>query len=94
MPALLLRAHETDTNAWYPVATSQPLASVLSVDSAAALTPIINSVEKVPNLCYMSKSSCEQGAGGTRNDEAGSGAKEMDCSASTGIRLVMKEYGD
>jgi hypothetical protein len=29
MPALLVRAHETDTNAWYPVATSQPLASTV-----------------------------------------------------------------
>jgi hypothetical protein len=56
--------------------------------------PIIDSVEKVPNLGYMSESSCEQEAGGTRNDEAGSGAKEMDCSASTWIRLRMEQCGD
>ena len=29
MPALLVRAHEPDTNAWYPVATSQPRASAV-----------------------------------------------------------------
>jgi hypothetical protein len=29
MQALLVRAHETDTNVWYPVATSQPLASAV-----------------------------------------------------------------
>jgi hypothetical protein len=29
MPALLVRAHETDTNAWYPVAPTQPLASAV-----------------------------------------------------------------
>ena len=29
MPALLVRAHKTDTNAWYPVATSQPRASAV-----------------------------------------------------------------
>jgi hypothetical protein len=29
MPALLVRAHETNTNAWYPVATSQPRASAV-----------------------------------------------------------------
>ena len=27
MPALLVRAHKTDTNAWYPVAATQPRAS-------------------------------------------------------------------
>jgi len=31
MQALLVRAHETDTNAWYPVATSQPLASTVRI---------------------------------------------------------------
>ena len=64
------------------------------MDRAAALTPIIDCVEKDQNLDYMNESPCEQEAGGTRNDEAGSGAKEMDGSASTGIRLVMKEYVD
>jgi hypothetical protein len=29
MPALLVRAHETDTNAWYPVAPTQPRASTV-----------------------------------------------------------------
>jgi hypothetical protein len=29
MPALLVRAHETDTNTWYPVAPTQPLASAV-----------------------------------------------------------------
>jgi hypothetical protein len=29
MLALLVRAHKTDTNAWYPVATSQPRASAV-----------------------------------------------------------------
>ena len=29
MPALLVRAHKTDTNAWYPVAASQPRASTV-----------------------------------------------------------------
>jgi hypothetical protein len=29
MPALLERAHETDTNAWYPVAPTQPRASAV-----------------------------------------------------------------
>jgi hypothetical protein len=69
MPALLVRAHETDTNAWYPVAPTQPQ-PVLSVDSAAALTPIIRGVEKDLNLGNMSESSCEQKRRGTRNDEA------------------------
>jgi hypothetical protein len=43
---------------------------VLSVDSAAALTPIIDGVEKDLNLGIMSGSSCEQKRRGTRNDEA------------------------
>jgi hypothetical protein len=29
MPVLLVRAHETDTNAWYPVAPTQPRASAV-----------------------------------------------------------------
>jgi hypothetical protein len=36
---------------------------VLSVDSAAALTPIIDGVENDPNLGNMSGSSCEQKRG-------------------------------
>ena len=40
MQALLVRAHETDTNAWYPVAPSHSPGPAPSVDSAAALTPI------------------------------------------------------
>jgi hypothetical protein len=63
MPALLVRAHETDTNAWYPVAPSHSPGQALSVDSAAALMPIIYSVEKDPNLGNMSGSSCEQKRG-------------------------------
>ena len=63
MPALLVRAHETDTNAWYPVAPSHSPGPALSVDSATALMPIIDCVEKDPNLGNMSGSSCEQKRG-------------------------------
>jgi hypothetical protein len=73
MQALLVRAHETDTNAWYPVATSQPRASAVRRQCRG-----INAHHRLrregSNLGYMSKSSCGQEAGGTRNDEAGSGA--------------------
>jgi hypothetical protein len=69
MPALLVRAHETDTNTWYLSPHHSP-GPALSVDSAAALTLIIDCVEKDQNLDYMNESSCEQEAGGTRNDEA------------------------
>ncbi len=34
MPALLVRAHETDTNAWYPVAPSHSPGPALSVTPA------------------------------------------------------------
>ena len=63
MPALLVRAHETDTNAWYPVAPSHSPWPALSVDSAAALTPIIDCVENDLNLGNMCGSSCEQKRG-------------------------------
>jgi hypothetical protein len=59
MPALLARAHETDTNAWYPVAPSHSPGPALSMDSAAALKPIIDGVENDPDLGKMSGSSCE-----------------------------------
>jgi hypothetical protein len=51
MLALLVRAHETDTNAWYLSPHQSPRAGpALSVDSAAAVTPIIDGVGKVPKL--------------------------------------------
>jgi hypothetical protein len=43
MPALLVRAHETDTNAWYQAPHHSP-GLALSIDSAAAFMPIIDGV--------------------------------------------------
>jgi len=63
MQALLVRAHETDTNAWYPVAPSHSPGPALSVDSPTALMPIIDCVENDPDLGNMSGSSCEQKRG-------------------------------
>jgi len=56
MPALLVRAHQ-DTNAWCPVAATQPRAGTCPKDSAAAM-PIID-VEAKKRLQSNKQSGCK-----------------------------------
>jgi hypothetical protein len=82
MPALLVRVHETDTNAWYPVAPTQPRASAvrrqrrgINAHQRCREEEQLRAASKSANFCVKGSARAMIAMGRARRDASNSNAR-------------------